>query len=97
VSGIRGSLQRRHLPPAFTQCVANKASHMSPAQLATLIQGGSAVENAYAGSSGGSVAWARAPEGRAEGIGRGKHGVRKRFERLLGDLPSGALHLTPVD
>jgi hypothetical protein len=47
VSGIRGSLQRRHLPPAFTQCVANKASHMSPAQLATLIQGGPAVENAY--------------------------------------------------
>jgi hypothetical protein len=47
VGGIRSTLQRRHLPPAFTQCVLNKASHMTPAQLATLIQGGPAVENAY--------------------------------------------------
>jgi hypothetical protein len=47
LSGIRATLERRHLPPAFVQCVLNKAGAMSPKTLATLIQGGSAVENAY--------------------------------------------------
>ena len=46
-SGIRATLQRRHVPPAFAQCVLDKAGRMSPQTLAMLIQGGSAVENAF--------------------------------------------------
>jgi hypothetical protein len=47
LTGIRASLERRHLPRAFVQCVVDKAGKMSPQTLTTLIQGGSAVENAY--------------------------------------------------
>jgi hypothetical protein len=47
VSGIRQTLQGRHLPTAFVQCVLNKANRISPAQLTTLVQGGPGVQNAY--------------------------------------------------
>jgi hypothetical protein len=47
LSGIRATLERRHLPPAFVQCVLNKAGKMSPQTLTKLIEGGSAVENTY--------------------------------------------------
>jgi hypothetical protein len=47
LSGIRATLQRRHVPPAFVQCVLDKAGRMSPQTLAMLIQGGSTVENAF--------------------------------------------------
>ena len=47
LTGIRASLEGRHLPPAFVQCVLDKAGKMSPQTLTMLIQGGSAVENAF--------------------------------------------------
>jgi hypothetical protein len=47
VIGIRESLAGRHLPAPFVQCVLNRANHISPVQLATLVQGGPGVENAF--------------------------------------------------
>jgi hypothetical protein len=47
VIGIRQTLARRHLPAPFVQCVLNRANHMSPADLAGLVQGGPGVENAF--------------------------------------------------
>jgi hypothetical protein len=47
VSGIQHSLQGHHLPAKFVQCVLGKAGQIDAAQLTTLVQAGSAAENAY--------------------------------------------------
>lgn len=47
VADIRGSLNGRHLPPAFVQCVLDKAGKIPPAQLVSLLQAGTAAETAY--------------------------------------------------
>jgi hypothetical protein len=47
VIGIRETLARRHLPAPFVQCVLEQANHISPSELATLVQGGPGVENAF--------------------------------------------------
>jgi hypothetical protein len=47
VSEIRGSLNGRHLPAAFVQCVLNKAGQIGATELIKLVQAGSAAETAY--------------------------------------------------
>ena len=47
VSEIRGSLNGRHLPAAFVQCVLNKARQIGATELLGLVQAGSAAETAY--------------------------------------------------
>ena len=47
VSGIRNSLQRRHLPPAYERCLLKKAGETSPRQLATIIEGSPGVSKAF--------------------------------------------------
>jgi hypothetical protein len=47
LTGLRKTLEQRHLPPAFVQCVVNKAEHIRPAELTKLFQATTAEQNAY--------------------------------------------------
>jgi hypothetical protein len=47
VSDIRRSLNGRHLPAAFVQCVVDKAGKIGATELVKLVQAGSAAESAY--------------------------------------------------
>jgi hypothetical protein len=47
VSEIRSSLNGRHLPTTFVQCVLNKAGQIGATDLIKLVQAGSAAETAY--------------------------------------------------
>jgi hypothetical protein len=47
VAEIRSSLNGRHLPAAFVQCVLDKAGQIGATELVKLVQAGSAAETAY--------------------------------------------------
>jgi len=47
VAQIRSSLNGRHLPAAFVQCVLGKAGQVGATQLINLVQAGAAAETAY--------------------------------------------------
>ena len=47
VAEIRGSLNGRHLPAAFVQCVLNRAGQIGATDLIKLVEAGSAAETAY--------------------------------------------------
>jgi hypothetical protein len=47
VADIRRSLNGRHLPAAFVQCVLDKAGKIGATELVKLVQAGSAAETAY--------------------------------------------------